>query len=85
MVSLNRGEYCMAKAGLSMAASLFATRLAAEEIGVYEITSGHYQNGHDLGCQSAKIRRSYSDGLVPQKRWGLPEDIGRAAAVSGLR
>lgn len=80
MVSLNRGEYCMAKAGLSMAVSLFASRLAADGIGVYEIRPGIIQTDM-TSAVTERYDALISDGLVPQKRWGYPEDIGRAAAA----
>jgi len=79
MVSVNRGEYCMAKAGLSMAASLFARRLADENIGVYELRPGIIQTDM-TGPVKEKYDSLIAGGLVPQKRWGLPEDLGRAAA-----
>ncbi len=78
-VSVNRGEYCIAKAGLSMTASLFAVRLAAENIGVYEIRPGIIKTDMTSGV-SGEYDALISEGLVPQKRWGYPEDIGRTAA-----
>ncbi|MDC7232190.1 MAG: 3-ketoacyl-ACP reductase [Spirochaetales bacterium] len=84
MVSVNRGEYCMAKAGLSMASQLFARRLADENIGVYEIRPGIILTDM-TGAVKDKYDALIADGFVPQKRWGVPEDLGRAAAalVSG--
>jgi 3-oxoacyl-[acyl-carrier protein] reductase len=79
MVSVNRGEYCMAKAGLSMACKLFARRLADENIGVYEIRPGIILTDM-TGAVKGKYDSLIADGLVPQKRWGYPEDIGKAAA-----
>ena len=79
MISPNRGEYCIAKAGLSMAARLFAGRLAAEGIGVYELRPGIIETD-----MTGPVKETYdsliAEGLVPQKRWGRPEDIARAAA-----
>lgn len=80
MISLNRGEYCIAKSGLSMTAALFARRLAAENIGVYELRPGIIQTDMTGGVKE-KYDRLIAGGLVPQKRWGLPEDLGRTAAV----
>lgn len=77
-VSINRGEYCVSKAGLSMAAQLWATRLAPHGIGVYEIRPGIMETDMTSGVRE-KYDRLIADGLVPQKRWGRPEDIGRAA------
>ena len=77
--STNRAEYCISKAGLSMASTLFADRLSREGILVFEIRPGIIQTD-----MTAKIKDKYDklivEGLVPQKRWGLPEDIGKAVA-----
>lgn len=77
--STNRTEYCVSKAGLSMAARVFSDRLANEDIRVYEVRPGIIQTD-----MTARIKEKYdkliSEGLVPQKRWGLPEDIGKAVA-----
>jgi NAD(P)-dependent dehydrogenase (short-subunit alcohol dehydrogenase family) len=77
--STNRAEYCVSKAGLSMASTVFADRLSKEEILVFEVRPGVI-----LTDMTAKIKDKYdkliSEGLVPQKRWGLPEDIGKAVA-----
>jgi 3-oxoacyl-[acyl-carrier protein] reductase len=77
--SVNRAEYCVSKSGLSMASTIFADRLSNEGILVFEIRPGIIHTD-----MTAKIRDKYdkliSEGLVPQKRWGLPEDIGRAVA-----
>jgi len=79
MSSTNRTEYCLSKAGLSMATTVFADRLSREEILVFEVRPGVIQTD-----MTAKIKDKYdkliSEGLVPQKRWGLPEDIGKAVA-----
>ena len=77
--SVNRAEYCISKAGLSMASKVFADRLSGEGILVYEMRPGIIQTD-----MTAKIKDKYDkligEGLVPQKRWGLPEDIGKAVA-----
>jgi 3-oxoacyl-[acyl-carrier protein] reductase len=77
--STNRAEYCISKAGLSMASKVFADRLCGEGILVYEVRPGIIQTD-----MTAKIKDKYDrligEGLVPQKRWGLPEDIGKAVA-----
>lgn len=77
--STNRTEYCISKSGLSMAATVFSDRLSKEEIRVYEIRPGIIQTD-----MTAKIKDKYDklicEGLVPQKRWGLPEGIGKAVA-----
>jgi 3-oxoacyl-[acyl-carrier protein] reductase len=75
--STNRSEYCVSKAGLSMASTVFADRLSKENILVFEVRPGVIQTD-----MTAKIKDKYdkliSEGLVPQKRWGLPEEIGKA-------
>ncbi len=77
--STNRTEYCISKAGLSMASTVYADRLSKEGILVCEVRPGIIQTD-----MTAKIKDKYdnliADGLVPQKRWGLPEDIGKAVA-----
>lgn len=78
--SLTRSEYCVAKAGLSMVAQLFAVRLAGQGIRVYEIRPGLIETEmtqpvHDM--YSAKI----AAGMTPIRRWGTPADVGRAVAA----
>jgi NAD(P)-dependent dehydrogenase (short-subunit alcohol dehydrogenase family) len=77
--STNRSEYCVSKAGISMAATLFADRLSKEDILVYEVRPGIIRTD-----MTAKIKDKYDkligEGLVPQKRWGMPEEIGKAVA-----
>ena len=77
--STNRAEYCISKSGLSMASTVFADRLSVEGILVFEVRPGVIDTD-----MTTKIKDKYdkliSEGLVPQKRWGLPEDIGKAVA-----
>jgi len=77
--STNRSEYCISKAALSMVSTIFADRLSKEEILVYEVRPGVIQTD-----MTAKIKDKYekliNEGLVPQKRWGLPSEIGQAVA-----
>jgi NAD(P)-dependent dehydrogenase (short-subunit alcohol dehydrogenase family) len=80
MASPNRGEYCVSKAGLSMAARLFAARLAAEGIPVFEVRPGIIATDMTAGVRELYDRR-IKDGLVPEGRWGQPEDVGRAVAA----
>ena len=80
MASPNRGEYCVSKAGLSMAARLFAARLAADGIPVYEVRPGIIATDMTAAVHDAYDRR-IAEGLVPEKRWGQPEDVGRAVAA----
>lgn len=80
LASTNRGEYCVSKAGLAMAAQLFAVRLAEHEIPVYEVRPGVIATD-----MTAPVKDSYdqriADGLVPARRWGTPDDVGRAVAA----
>ncbi len=82
--SVNRGEYCVSKAGLAMAASLFSARLADEGIDVFEVRPGIIKTDMTAGVTD-KYDTLLADGLVPQRRWGYPQDIGRTvrALVSG--
>jgi NAD(P)-dependent dehydrogenase (short-subunit alcohol dehydrogenase family) len=80
MVSVNRGEYCVSKAGLSMAARLFSSRLAAHGIPVYEVRPGIIKTDMTAGVKEAYDRR-IAEGLVPERRWGQPADVGRVVAA----
>ncbi len=78
--SINRGEYCMSKAGLSMAVKLFADRLASENIHVYEIQPGVIATDMTSGVKE-KYDKLIAEGLTPQPRWGTPEDVGKAVSA----
>jgi 3-oxoacyl-[acyl-carrier protein] reductase len=80
MVSPNRGDYCVSKAGLAMAARLFAARLAEHGIPVYEVRPGIIATDMTAPVHDAYDRR-IADGLVPEKRWGQPDDVGRVVAA----
>jgi NAD(P)-dependent dehydrogenase (short-subunit alcohol dehydrogenase family) len=80
LASTNRGEYCVSKAGLSMAARLFAARLASEGIAVYEVRPGVIDTDMTSGVREMYDRR-IADGLVPAGRWGHPDDVGRVVAA----
>jgi NAD(P)-dependent dehydrogenase (short-subunit alcohol dehydrogenase family) len=80
MASTNRGEYCVSKAGLAMASQLFAARLAADGIPVYEVRPGIIRTDMTAGV-AGKYDRLIGDGLVPQARWGTPDDVGRVVAA----
>lgn len=73
-VSLNRGEYCISKAGLAMAAQLYSARLAPDNIYVYEIRPGIIATDMTSGVKD-RYDKLIAEGLVPQKRWGQPADI----------
>jgi 3-oxoacyl-[acyl-carrier protein] reductase len=81
MASVNRGEYCITKAGVSMATQLFAVRLAEYNIPVYEVRPGIIQTDMTAAV-TEKYDRLIAGGLTLQKRWGFPEDVGKA--VLGL-
>jgi 3-oxoacyl-[acyl-carrier protein] reductase len=78
--SPSRADYCISKSGLSMAAAVFADRLSEYGINVYEVRPGIIKTD-----MTAPVQGKYDDlineGLVPQKRWGLPEDVGKAVAA----
>lgn len=76
-VSLNRGEYCISKAGLSMASKLWAARLAGDGIQVYELRPGIMVSDMTRGVRQ-KYDALLAEGLVPQQRWGTAEDVGQA-------
>jgi 3-oxoacyl-[acyl-carrier protein] reductase len=78
--SVNRGDYCVSKAGLAMATQLFATRLAEYGINVYEVRPGIIATDMTAGVQE-KYERMIAEGLTPIARWGTPEDVGRAVAA----
>src|SRR5688572_9593852 len=80
MASPIRGEYCVSKAGLSMAARLFAIRLAPDGIPVYEVRPGVIATDMTAGVKEMYDKR-IAEGLVPEGRWGQPEDVGRAVAM----
>ena len=80
VVSINRGEYCISKAGISMITKLFAERLAGEGIFVYEIRPGVIATD-----MTNAVKEKY-DGLLkagefPIARWGQPEDVAKAVLV----
>ncbi len=80
VASINRGEYCISKAGMSMMTQLFATRLSDQNINVYEIRPGIIATDM-TGAVKEKYDKLISEGLTIQKRWGESEDIGRAVAA----
>jgi 3-oxoacyl-[acyl-carrier protein] reductase len=78
--SLSRGEYCISKAGLAMTAQLWAVRLAAAGIQVVELRPGIMATDMTAGVKS-KYDALLRAGLVPQKRWGTPKDVGLAVGA----
>lgn len=83
--SVNRGDYCMTKAAVSMAVKLFAARLAADGIGVFEIEPGIIRTDM-IASVAAAYEERISAGLLPQRRMGEPKDVARAvrAIADGL-
>ncbi len=79
LASMNRGEYCVSKAGLSMVAQLFAVRLAEHGIRVYEIRPGIIETDMTAAVHASYDQR-LQDGLAPIRRWGTPSDVGKAVA-----
>jgi NAD(P)-dependent dehydrogenase (short-subunit alcohol dehydrogenase family) len=79
MSSTNRAEYCISKAGISMASLVFSDRLSEDGILVFEVRPGLIQTD-----MTARVKDKYdkmiAEGVIPQKRWGMPEDIGKAVA-----
>ena len=80
VVSTNRGDYCVSKAGLHMATQLWAARLGEFDIPVYEIRPGVIRTDMTQPVQ-ARYDALIAGGLMVQARWGLPEDVGKAAAM----
>lgn len=77
MVSVERAEYCISKAGAAMMAGLFAVRLAPHGIGVFDVRPGIVETGMTAGAKDKHTAR-IEGGLVPAARWGRPSDIGSA-------
>ena len=78
MVSTERAEYCISKAGASMMSALFAARLAPHGIGVFELRPGIIATDMTAGVKDTYTARIEA-GLVPAGRWGTPQDIGQIA------
>lgn len=78
--SINRGEYCISKAGLAMATQLWAHRLAEHGIAVYEVRPGIIHT--DMNAHIAeKYDRMIANGLTVENRWGEADEVGRAVAM----
>jgi len=80
IVGENRADYCISKAGVAMAAKLFAARLAAEGIAVFEVRPGVIRTAMTEPA-TAKYDSLLADGGIPMRRWGEPGDIGRTVAA----
>lgn len=82
VTSTNRGDYCISKAGLSMAAALWADRLAEFDIPVLEVRPGVIATDMTAGVKE-KYDNLFASGVFPQKRWGTPEDVARVVSAFG--
>ncbi|MCE9615157.1 MAG: 3-ketoacyl-ACP reductase [Lentisphaerae bacterium] len=80
VASVNRGEYCLSKAGVSMATQLWAARLGEFDLPVYEVRPGVIKTDMTAGVTS-KYDKLIAQGLLVQSRWGSPEDVGKAVAM----
>ncbi len=80
VASVNRGDYCLSKAGLAMAARLWAVRLAEFGIPVYEVRPGVIRTDM-TSAVTEKYDRLFAEGLALEPRWGTPEDVGAAVAA----
>ncbi|MDQ3000210.1 MAG: 3-ketoacyl-ACP reductase [Fibrobacterota bacterium] len=80
VASVNRGDYCLAKAALGMSNQLWSVRLAEFGIPVYEVRPGVIKTDMTAGV-TGKYDALIANGLVPQNRWGFPEDVGKAVAM----
>jgi NAD(P)-dependent dehydrogenase (short-subunit alcohol dehydrogenase family) len=85
VASVNRGEYCISKAGMSMMTKLFAVRLGEFDIPVYEVRPGVIKTDMTAGVEE-KYNKLFKEGLSIQARWGKPSDIGKVvrALAKGL-
>lgn len=80
VASPNRGEYCISKAGISMASQLWAVRLGEFGIPVYEVRPGIIKTDMTKPV-TEKYDKLIAEGLTIQPRWGLPEDVGKTVAT----
>jgi len=80
VASVNRGEYSISKSGIAMMTQLFAARLGAYDIPVYEIRPGIIETDMTSEVKD-KYDRLINDGLTIQPRWGQPNDVGKAVAA----
>ena len=80
VASVNRGDYCIAKAGIAMATKLWAVRLAEHGIAAYEVRPGIIETDMTGGVK-AKYDALIESGILLEKRWGTPEDIGTAVSM----
>ena len=84
VASVNRGEYCVSKAGISMVTQLFAVRLGEFDIPVYEVRPGVIYTDMTSGVKE-KYDKLIDEGLCVQKRWGYAGDVGKAVSALALQ
>lgn len=80
VASVNRGDYCISKAGVAMATALWASRLGEHRIGVFEVRPGVTATDMTAGVKE-KYDKLFADGLTAVKRWGDPADTGTVVAA----
>ena len=80
VASVNRGDYCVSKAGVAMATQLWAARLGEFGIQVYEVRPGVIRTDM-TSTVTEKYDKLIAEGLTVDRRWGTPEDVGRAVGV----
>ena len=83
VASVNRGEYCISKAGISMATQLFAVRLGEFDIPVYEVRPGVISTDMTSGVKE-KYDKLIEQGLCVTRRWGYPEDVGKVVGALAM-
>ena len=81
VASPSRGDYCISKAGISMATQLYAARMGAHDIPVYEIRPGIIKTDMTSAVTEKYDALIFDGDILAQSRWGLPDDIGKAAAM----
>jgi len=79
VTSINRGQYCISKAGMSMVTQLFAARMGSEGVPVYEIRPVNIKTDMTAAVEE-KYDKLFAEGLGIQPGWGYPEDVGKAVA-----
>lgn len=79
--SVNRGDYCISKAGLTMMTKLYAARLAESNIQVFELRPGIIETDMTAGMKEKYDTLINDKDLTPIKRWGIPDDVGKAVAA----
>ncbi|MEM7624225.1 MAG: 3-ketoacyl-ACP reductase [Planctomycetota bacterium] len=80
VVSVNRGDYCISKAGVAMATQLWAARLGEYGLGVFEVRPGVIRTDMTAGV-TEKYDKLFEQGLAVEPRWGEPSDIGKAVTA----